>query len=102
MAPRKSIFSLTGWISKTAATLAALTLIGGSLWAAGDYTGIRPVMKNEFIKIQQSVDQTNLILLQLRFQVLRQKQQYGSLTFEEQQELCGVARALQYVNVPGC
>ena len=93
---------MSNWILRTAAIVAALSVIGTTLWAAGDYTGIRPVMKNELIKIQQTLDQNNLILLQLRFQVLMQKKQYGGLTFQEQQELCSIARTLGYVGVPGC
>lgn len=93
---------LSHTITKTAATLAALSVIGGSLWAAGDYTGVRPIMKSEFIKVQQTLDQNQLVILQLRFQLLMQKKQFGGLDFQEQQELCSIARTLQYVNVPGC
>jgi hypothetical protein len=93
---------ITSGITQLAATLGALTLIGGSLWAAGDYTGVRPVLKSEFVKVQQAVDQNQLVLLQLRFQLLMQKKQYGGLEFSEQQELCSIARTLQYVGVPGC
>lgn len=89
-------------VTQIAATLGALTLICGSLWAAGDYTGVRPVLKSEFVKVQQAVDQNQLVLLQLRFQILMQKKQFGGLDFQEQQELCSIARTLQYVNVPGC
>lgn len=100
--PSKRSSIMSNWILRTAAIVAALSVIGTTLWAAGDYTGIRPVMKNELIKIQQTLDQNNLILLQLRFQVLMQKKQYGGLTFQEQQELCSIARTLGYVGVPGC
>lgn len=102
MAPRKSIFSFSSVLTRVSATLAALTLIGGSLWAAGDYTGVRPIMKNEFSKLQQILDQNTLALLQVRFQLLMQKQQFGGLDFQEQQELCSIARTLGYVGVPGC
>jgi hypothetical protein len=93
---------ITSGITQIAATLGALTLICGTLWAAGDYTGVRPVLKNEFIKVQQTLDQNQLVLLQLRFQLLMQKKQFGGLDFSEQQELCSIARTLQYVGVPGC
>ena len=93
---------ISGTIVQLGATLGALTLICGSLWAAGDYTGVRPVLKSEFVKVQQAVDQNQLVLLQLRFQLLMQKKQFGGLDFQEQQELCSIARTLQYVNVPGC
>lgn len=99
---RKSTFLSLHWLTRLSAVVIALSVVGGSLWAAGDYTGVRPVLKNEIIKIQQTVEQTNLILLQLRFQVLMQKQQYGGLTFQEQQELCSISRSLGYVGIPGC
>lgn len=103
MAPRtttsKKLQSIT---LKSAAFVGALSLLGGSLWAAGDYTGIRPVLKNEFTKVQQTLDQNNLAILQIRFQLLLQKKQFGGLDFNEQQELCSIARTLGYVGVPGC
>lgn len=93
---------ITSGITQVAATLGALTLICGTLWAAGDYTGVRPILKSEFVKVQQTLDQNQLVLLQLRFQMLMQKKQFGGLDFQEQQELCSIARTLQYVGVPGC
>ena len=105
MPPRSTSITtkaLMQWILKSAAIVTAITVLGGSLWAAGDYTGVRPVMKNEFIKVQQVLDQNQLVILQLRFQMLMQKKQFGGLDFQEQQELCSIARTLQYVGVPGC
>ena len=93
---------LSHGIKNTAATLAALSVIGGTLWAAGDYTGIRPVMKNEFIKVQQTLNDNQKVLLQLRFQLLMQKKQYGTLDFLEQQELCQISHTLGYFGIPGC
>jgi hypothetical protein len=104
MPPAKSTMTtiLNHWLTKIAASIAALTLIGSTLWAAGDFTGVRPVVKYEMIRIQQILDQNNLAILQIRFQLLMEKKQFGGLTFEEQQELCSIARTLGYVNVPDC
>jgi hypothetical protein len=93
---------LSHWATKTAATLAALTVIGTAAWSFGDFTGIRPVVKYEIIKIQQVLDQNNLAILQIRFSLLMDKYKFGTLTFEEQQELCAIAQTLHYVNIPGC
>lgn len=41
-------------------------------------------------------------ILQIRFTQLIQKKEYGGLTFIEQQELCKIAKQLEYVGVPGC
>ena len=103
MAPKSAYTTiLHHWITKTAATIAALTLIGSTLWAAGDFTGVRPVVKYEIVKIQEILDKNNQAILLIRFQLLMQKSQQGGLTFQEQQELCQIASVLDYINVPGC
>jgi hypothetical protein len=103
MAPKSTFTTvLHHWITKTAATIAALSLIGTTLWAATDFTGIRPALKYELQKIQMVLDQNNLAILQIRLQLLMEKQKFGTLTFEEQQELCAIARTLGYVGIPGC
>lgn len=103
MAPKSTFTTiLHHWITKTAATIAALTLIGSTLWAATDFTGVRPALKYELKKIEQILDQNNLAILQIRFQLLMEKKNFGGLTFNEQQELCAIARTLNYVNIPDC
>jgi hypothetical protein len=74
-------------------------------WLAMDYTGVRPIVKREFAQVQEQVDQVTKSILQLRFQTLMLKKQWGDVrewTFADQQELCALSRTLQYVGVPGC
>lgn len=102
-----------GKIPVIAATLAGITSISWAGWKAGDYTELRPVILKEYIeyqlqqqqfieKLQEQQAQTLQSVLQLRFQTLMLQKQYGALTFAEQQELCQVAKTLEFVGVPGC
>jgi hypothetical protein len=104
MAPKSTFTTvLHHWITKTAATIAALILICSTAWSIGDFTGVRPIVKYELQKIQQVLDQNNLAILQIRFQLLMEKLKInGTLEFDEQQELCQIARTLNYVGIPGC
>ena len=86
-------------------------LITGSItaltagWYAMDYTGVRPVIKRELVQMQDQSEQLTQSVLLLRFQTLMLKKQWskgGDWTFADQQELCALARTLQYVGVPGC
>lgn len=96
------ITTFNNLILRLSAFVAASTLLGGTMWAAGDYTGLRPVIKRELLQVQQTLDTNNQTILLMQFQLLMQKRQYGGLTFEEQQRLCSISRALGYVGVPGC
>jgi hypothetical protein len=100
-------------ISKIAATLAACTAIGTSAWYAGDYTGIRPVIKNEFVLAQ--ADSTEVLkglveqqaqmttsVMELQFQTLNLKRKAGALDWSEEQDRCRIAKRLEYFNVEGC
>lgn len=104
---------LGGKITATAAILAAVSSISWAGWKAGEYTELRPVILKEYIEyqiqqqefikqLQVQQSQTLQSILQLRFQTLMLQKQYGQLTFAEQQELCRVAKTLEFVGVPGC
>lgn len=100
-------------VSKIAAGLAACTAIGTSAWYAGDYTGIRPVIKNEFVLAQ--ADSTQILkglvdqqaqmttsVMELQFQTLSLKRKSGALDFTEEQTRCRIARKLDYTSIEGC
>lgn len=93
-----------GWtIIKLGGTVSALLMMGGLLWAAGDKTGYRPVIKAEFMTVEQQLEQMSKSVLLLQFQYLMAKKESGGgLTFDEQQQLCRISYALGFVGVPGC
>jgi len=80
-----------------------------------DYTEIRPVIKREFLlvedkwdtdvkNLQQKMDINSKSLLLLQFQLLEQKQKTSQqpLGYEEQRQLCEISGILDYRGVPGC
>jgi hypothetical protein len=100
-------------ITQAAALLTAGTTLVGSAWFAGDYTGLRPVIKKEYMETQ--ADQTQLLkglieqqqqqmnsIFELQFQSLDLKKMQGSLDWHERQKYCSLAKKLDYVNVQGC
>ena len=89
-------------ILTTAAVLAACATIIGTTWAALDYTDLRPILSREFRVTQQQLEDQSKSILLIRFQLLMQKKKQGLWTFDDQQELCRIARVLGYVGVPGC
>lgn len=90
------------YIIKTGAVIGALALISSTIWAAADYTEVRPVIKKEMLAMMETQKQLTDNLLSLRFQLLMQKKNYGGLTFQEKQELCKTSKTLGYIGVPGC
>ena len=74
----------------------------GVLWAAADYTGVRPILKKELASIVETQQQLSENVLLLRFQILMSKNEKGVLTFDERQELCLIVRQLNYVGVEVC
>lgn len=81
----------------------ATTALLGSVWAAGDYTGVRPIIKNEFIRISEVQQQISQSILLMRFQIIRNKREVtGTLTFDELQEMCQIAQQLNYFGIPEC
>lgn len=93
-------------------------------WKIGDYTDIRPVIKQEFKEYseiqaeaasdnlellkglieQQSMSQSQLStsLMELQFQTLTLKRKSGALDWYEEQNRCRIAKKLDYINVDGC
>lgn len=94
-------FSFAGLPRLAGIATAAVTL-ASMAWVATDWAGVRPVIKREFEVLQAQLTQDEQTLLLLRFQILMQRRQWTVLSFAEQQELCQIAAALQYVGVPGC
>lgn len=86
---------------KWSATLAAVVAICTTVWAAADYTEVRPVIKKEFLLAMQVQKTLSDNLLLLRFQFLMQKKEYGGLSLQEKLELCQLARQLNFA-VEGC
>jgi hypothetical protein len=100
-------------LTQAAALLTAGTTLVGGAWVAGDYTGMRPVIKKEYDLVQ--ADQTQLLkglieqqqqqmnsIFELQFQTLDMKQQRGVLDWGERQKYCSLAKKLDYVGVQGC
>ena len=92
---------LSKYAQITGLTIAVFTLLG-ALWAAADYTNVRPVLKHELIGFIETQKQLSENVLLLRFQVLMQKSEQGKLTFAEHQELCSIVRQLQFVGIKEC
>lgn len=100
-------------ITQIAAIMTAGTTVVGGAWYAGDYTGLRPVIKKEYMETQ--ADQTQLLkglieqqqqqmtsIIELQFQTLEMKQARGALDWSERQKYCSLAKKLDYVGVQGC
>jgi hypothetical protein len=84
------------------AAFGALTTMAFGAWKALDYTELRPALIKELRMSQSSIEDLSQSVLLIKFQLLREKQKLGNLTFEEQQELCRISRVLGYVGVQGC
>lgn len=85
-----------------AAVATALATLLTMAWAIGDYTGLRPVTKTEHMLVSSNQDAIAESLSQLQFSWLLQKQKDGVLDFVEHQQMCRLARDLDYFGVPGC
>jgi hypothetical protein len=106
---------LGDWMTLTqaAALLTAGTTLAGGAWVAGDYTGMRPVIKKEYDIVQ--ADQTQILkglvqqqeqqmksIFELQFQTYDLKRQRGGLDWSERQKYCSLAKKLDYVGVEDC
>jgi len=81
----------------------ATTAVLSTVWAAGDYTGVRPVIKNEFIRISDIQQQLSQSILLMRFQIIRNKLEVtGTITFAELQEMCQIAQQLNFFGITEC
>jgi len=102
-------------ILTAAALVAAMGVLGGAAWTAGDFTEIRPVLLKEYriaqaqfqndqLVLQQQVQQVQQVQQLQRFQQLDMKRTFGALNWDEIQERCKIAQALGYVMslVDGC
>jgi len=89
-------------ILKAAAILTASTTLASAAWIAGDYTEVRPVLLKEFHQLAEESAQVNKAVLLIRFQLLMEKSKFQPLDFDDQQELCRIAKELQFSGVPGC
>jgi len=87
---------------KAAGLLAASTTLASAAWVAGDYTEIRPVLLKEFHQLAEESAQINKAVLLIRFQLLMERAKFQPLDFDDQQELCRIAKELQFSGVPGC
>lgn len=88
--------------------LAYLTTAFGviaSLWAFGEWSGLRPVLKFEhgaaLAQVQEQVDANTEYRYIERFKYLLLKRDHGGLAIEEQRELCVLAKILNF-QVEGC
>lgn len=94
---------LASTVLKSLASVAGAAVGLTVLWNAGDYTGVRPVIKKEFLTIAEQMDQANKTLTLIQFQMLHAKLlQNGKLDFVEQQQYCALAQSLGYVQIPIC
>ena len=85
------------------ALFGAVSSMGYGTWKVLDYTELRPITLKEYHITQQQLDGLSNSYLLIRFQILMEKRkQQGLVSFEEQQEICRIARVLGYVGVPGC
>ncbi len=85
-----------------AGALTAISIAIGQAWGIADDYDVRPVLEYDLIALQKVVEQQAQSSLLQRFYFLLEKTKWGSLTFEETQELCRIARELQFTGVPGC
>jgi hypothetical protein len=98
---------------QAAALLTAGTTLAGGAWVAGDYTGMRPVIKKEYEQVQ--ADQTQILrglieqqqqqmnsIFELQYQTYDLKRQRGGLDWSERQKYCSLAKKLDYVGVEDC
>ena len=90
---------------KILAALGGAIGIIGSLWAFGDWSGLRPILKSEFgtalAQVQEQIDANTEYRYIERFKYLLLKRDHGGLTIEEQKELCALAEILNF-SVEGC
>lgn len=90
-----------GELAKYGTGLAALSAVATGAWSVGDYTGLRPVLKKEWLESAQTQqEQANSATLFVRFLYLSDKRKAGTITGAEAGELCGLSRVLR-IPVPG-
>ncbi len=89
-----------------AGSLTAIIAFAGGVYAAVDAANVRPAWKFEHLELQAELkaqlNENRRAIALFRFQYLWEKSKHNRLTFDEQQELCQLARLLDYRNVQGC
>ena len=92
------------------AVFTALSGMAYGAWQFGDYTGIRPIIKLEFVKFRDSefkmamdqAEQNTLAITRQEFNYIEDKKDRGvDLTWEEKRDYCKGAQILGYP-VEGC
>ena len=90
-------------ITKVVAITSGVVFLVGTMWSVLDWAGARPIYKKEYMIVKTQLEQIASSVLLLRFnQLMDKRSRNGSLPFVEQQELCRIARELQYTQIPGC
>lgn len=90
--------------TKVSIVLAIITGVGGIgtvSWATGDYLGIRPIIKREWTPAMDQVEQMQLSIQLMQFQLLSEKRKNQALTTEEMMQLCQLGKLLG-IDVAGC
>jgi hypothetical protein len=91
-------FITNKWTKYVGAFVATVTVLS-MIWAAADYTEVRPIIKKEFNEQASAVQQNSDSLNLLRFQALRAKQKETSiLELQELNEMCAIARELGFTS----
>lgn len=93
---------------------AAVTSLGGMIWVGADTVDRRPVLEYEAIQLADLLESKLFKMQEQQLEIIQslnstrfwnlmdRKKANGSLTFEEKQELCRVAKELKYVGIEDC
>ena len=98
---------LQAWLNNNpilglSATLGAGVFIFGTLWSFADEYGFRPALIGELHKVMDQVQQNTNSINLARFLYLNAKREHATLSVEEAQERCQLAKALNWTSVEGC
>lgn len=90
-------------ISEIASWATVGTLFFGGLYAFGNDSGYRPILKREFQTVQMQLDELSRAQLYQRFWVLSEKKKREPLTTDELLDMCRIASALEFkIVIPEC
>lgn len=83
-------------LAKYAGALGALGAVLTGAWQVGDYSGLRPVLKKEWLAASQAqTEQANMATLYVRWLMLVDKRKAKAITIAESEELCGLSAVLK-------
>lgn len=88
-------------IVKIAGSITAVAAAAAVIWGVLDYTGLRPVVAQEVVELQQEVAANSLDRYYRRYQALDRKRMHQGLTVQEKSEFCFLAVRLGWTG-PGC